>query len=942
MIATGGVLNTVYGKSYGIKGNVTFNGGTLIAKGAGTSGKAIETAPTLPATYYWRTAASGEGSDFTPSTIPYTHNDENTYVELTTQLSGGGYLSYKDWDAVNKKLVDAAIATASVTQITASTSEGESVIWGMASNTTWYYVSGDVSISQTVKIRGDVHLILCDGAKLTVTENNSLSSGIDISQIDETTGSLTIYGQSAQTGALESTANNFHGIQIIGGSSLTINGGHVTGTSASQNIAYNGIHVGNEKSKLTVNSGTLIAKTTKNKSAAMKIESGKPDTPAGTLNLPTTYWWRMAETGDSAKYKTQNRYTNSALEGEYFELTTTEQTTNVQPDPAIPYVDASGEAGSCNDYTVLRSSDDDVTLTGGWYVVNSNVTIDGTLTIAAGSDVHLILCNGATLTVNKGVEVVGETENSGSLTIYGQDGQTGKLVANGTADVNGVFGISSPGYNALTINGGVIEATGADDSRSAGSTEEDAMNGVVNQSYGIHAMYLVINGGKVTAKGGKAVGVPAPNGEGSAYSCGIKASEMTVTGGKVEATGGAATGNGNVVMSCGINASEMTVTGGEIEATGGTATNTAGASATSVGIYATRDMAIGDNGKVTATGDTAVADKGTATSNGIEAGSMTVGSVSVAYAVGDDTPATTGAVVNATGGTAKDTSGGIVVERGISINSGTVTATGGVAGRSIGVVSNNEISVAGDATLTATGGSSTENFTVEESYGIMGMRLWMGDLETSGNAEVTATGGTATKSCGIEVIEGDDTPMVLLNGGKLTAIGANYGINVTNWGGSAAAYALDDGSTEDTGASQGTVTIMKGTLIADATGTGHGLDLDRGDGESYSLVCPAAYWWRINKAVNGYRQFPGNAYVHNDLNDYVEITTEGEGLPLLPGGETHKHTRRQNTAVADLIPTPDKTDVASPETFDAGIAVYAVMGALSATASAAWIGRRKK
>lgn len=74
----------------------------------------------------------------------------------------------------------------------------------------------------------------------------------------------------------------------------------------------------------------------------------------------------------------------------------------------------------------------------------------------------------------------------------------------------------------------------------------------------------------------------------------------------------------------------------------------------------------------------------------------------------------------------------------------------------------------------------------------------------------------------------------------------------------------------------------------------------------------------------------------------MEITTEGEGLPLLPGGETHKHTRRQNTAVADLIPTPDKTDVASPETFDAGIAVYAVMGALSATASAAWIGRRKK
>lgn len=54
---------------------------------------------------------------------------------------------------------------------------------------------------------------------------------------------------------------------------------------------------------------------------------------------------------------------------------------------------------------------------------------------------------------------------------------------------------------------------------------------------------------------------------------------------------------------------------------------------------------------------------------------------------------------------------------------------------------------------------------------------------------------------------------------------------------------------------------------------------------------------------------------------------------------THQHTRRQPATTT--VETPSTT-VASPKTFDAGVAVYGVMAALSLTGTAAIIGKKKK
>ena len=43
----------------------------------------------------------------------------------------------------------------------------------------WYFVEGDVYIHGTLKFTGDTHLILCDGAKLTVTNTAADGNGIN-------------------------------------------------------------------------------------------------------------------------------------------------------------------------------------------------------------------------------------------------------------------------------------------------------------------------------------------------------------------------------------------------------------------------------------------------------------------------------------------------------------------------------------------------------------------------------------------------------------------------------------------------------------------------------------------------------------------------------------------------------------------------------------------
>ena len=132
------------------------------------------------------------------------------------------------------------------------------VTWGVANTTTWYIVNdANVRLAAGAICKSDVRLILADGAVLTATGEQN-HAGIEVSGGN----SLTIYGQTAQTGKLEANGGEFAagigGGDKANGSNITINGGTVT---ANGGWLAAGIGGGNRGagSNITINGGTITA-----------------------------------------------------------------------------------------------------------------------------------------------------------------------------------------------------------------------------------------------------------------------------------------------------------------------------------------------------------------------------------------------------------------------------------------------------------------------------------------------------------------------------------------------------------------------------------------------------------------------------------------------------------------------------------------------------------
>ena len=180
----------------------------------------------------------------------------------------------------------------------------------------------------------------------------------------------------------------------------------------------------------------------------------------------------------------------------------------------VSYLDASGKSQTCTSATEVTSSDTGWTT--GWYVVQGTVEIGSRVTVSG--DVHLILTDGCTLTVNGGIQVQDDDDDitngsANALTIYAQstDKSTmGKLIATGAKrDNNAVIG--GNGGNSyggscgtIIINGGTVTAT---------STGYGA---AIGGGYGIFTGgsggTITINGGNINAS--NQIGAGIGGGEG--------------------------------------------------------------------------------------------------------------------------------------------------------------------------------------------------------------------------------------------------------------------------------------------------------------------------------------------------------------------------------------------------------------------------------------------
>lgn len=179
------------------------------------------------------------------ATVTVASNEDSTKTE-TCNIQITGPVSYMDWD--NGQLAEKT-CPATYTVVTGSTKT-----WSAG----WYVVTSNVTISEPVSVSGNVHLILCDGATLTVTGGDSSAIGIGESS------SLTVYGQSEGTGTLNAEgkkgiSSNGNKTDATKNSSITIDSGNVTAKGNGQDGLADGIVAEGRYDKITINSGTVDA-----------------------------------------------------------------------------------------------------------------------------------------------------------------------------------------------------------------------------------------------------------------------------------------------------------------------------------------------------------------------------------------------------------------------------------------------------------------------------------------------------------------------------------------------------------------------------------------------------------------------------------------------------------------------------------------------------------
>ena len=175
---------------------------------------------------------------------------------------------------------------------------------------------------------------------------------------------------------------------------------------------------------------------------------------------------------------------------------------------AVPYIDAAGNTAHCTDYKLLSTSNEAISLTTGWYIVDGEVTLSGIISL--NGDVNIILCDGARLNVpflTQGTNSMMDYilyNPEGNIAIYGQEAGTGVLYSERSI-YNGAGGITFNGGN-VTINDdniGICITNAGEDIVVNGGTLNVSCHvdpqGKEGLNVGIYQTYcaVVINGGIV-------------------------------------------------------------------------------------------------------------------------------------------------------------------------------------------------------------------------------------------------------------------------------------------------------------------------------------------------------------------------------------------------------------------------------------------------------------
>lgn len=377
------------------------------------------------------------------------------------------------------------------------------------------------------------------------------------------------------------------------------------------------------------------------------------------------------------------------------------------------YTDEAIPAGA----TTVESSAAAVTWPAGTYVVSSDASIGGNITLSG--DVNLILCDGAELAVNGFIN----KSNNESLYIYGQTESTGKLtISAGTGNIDIMV-------DNLDIHGGIISATNSGQAIETWNLFR-IYHGNIN-AVGIMNGFSIIGdisiyGGTITASSSTGPAISVNN-------SGPADGSLTMIGGSLTATSSNATGIDVT--------NNITISGGTINATGGNKASGNGSS----GI-------VSNNGDITISGTANV----TAIGGNGGTGGMDEGGHGIHAAYTGKTITISGGTVNATAGNA--TSGGYALYT-HNGNTGSINITGGNV----------------TATATATSGIGINSHTIEVDGSSTTVNT------TGALRGMVSGGTISFKAGTVNAISTDDTSNAISSaqidyyGGTITATGGSGG-----------------------------------------------------------------------------------------------------------------------------------------------------------------------
>lgn len=180
----------------------------------------------------------------------------------------------RSWDAENKKVVETVKTCSSYTEITGQNADS----WIGLENNRWYVVKESNVTYQTINVLGNnVHLILCDGARI------SLTGGVKL----ERSNTLTVYGQTEDSGILSAYNKDYSDTAGLGSAeetacgNLIVHGGTVYATGI-DNAAGIGGGQGASSGNVTIYGGSIYS--TGGDSGA-GIGGGEKGGIGGTVNI---------------------------------------------------------------------------------------------------------------------------------------------------------------------------------------------------------------------------------------------------------------------------------------------------------------------------------------------------------------------------------------------------------------------------------------------------------------------------------------------------------------------------------------------------------------------------------------------------------------------------------------------------------------------------------